>query len=72
MLPSVLTVDDLQQALARCMKAHPPEGLERALHHDADLIAGPWALMMYERIPSVVIEELTPGVLDAYRRWSIP
>lgn len=70
MKSDVLTLEQLQRALARCMEAHPPEGLERSLHADADRLAGLWALMTYERIPSVELEQVEPVVMDVYRRWA--
>lgn len=67
----VVTFEALHQALARCMAAHPPEGIELRLHDDANAIAGLWGLMSYERLTSVPVEQVKPKVLDAYRRWAV-
>ncbi len=69
MSASVLTLEQLQGALARCMEAHPPQGLERALHSDADRLAGLWGLMIYERSADISVDQVEPEVRDVYRRW---
>ncbi len=65
-----LTFDALHLALTRCMAAHPPCGLEFQMHPDANVIAGLWGLMNYERSASVPVDQVKPEVMDAYRRWS--
>lgn len=65
----VVTLDQLQRALARCMEAHPPEGLERSLHRYANRLAGLWGLMTYERTPAIAVNQIEPVVLEVYRRW---
>lgn len=67
---SVLTFAELHLALTRCMQAHPPCGLEFEMHPDANVIAGLWGLMSYQRAESVSLDEVKPDVLDAYRRWA--
>ncbi len=69
-LESVLTFEALHQALTRCMAAHPPCGLEFQMHPDANVIAGLWGLMNYERSASVPVDQVKPEVMAAYRRWS--
>lgn len=49
--------------------SHPPEGLERSLHRDANRLAGLWGLMTYERTPAIAVNQIEPVVLEVYRRW---
>lgn len=48
--------------------SHPPQGLERALHSDADRLAGLWGLMIYERSADISVDQVEPEVRDVYRR----
>ena len=66
----VLTFEALQQALARCMTAHPPAGKELRRHADANSRAGLWGLTSYERTTSVPVADVKPSVLEAFERWS--
>ena len=66
----MLLFDQLHAALDKCMKAHPPNGVELALHADANKMADLWGPMFLERTPSVPLESVKPSVLEAYRRWS--
>lgn len=66
---AVLSFDQLHAALANCMAANPPEGAELRLHPDANRLAGLWGLMSYERRDAVAIGDVSPEVLEAYRRW---
>lgn len=66
----VLTFEDLHLALTRCMAAHPPGGIEFQMHSDANVIAGLWGLMHYERTVDVPIDQVKPEVMEAYRRWA--
>ena len=66
----MLTFDELHRAVARCMDAHPPAGLDFQMHSDANVIAGLWDLISYERSSSVPFDQIKPEVLDAYRRWA--
>ena len=70
MTDQVLTFAQLHAALTRCMAANPPEGIELRLHQDANCLAGLWGLMSYERTQEVPVDQVKPGVLEAYRRWS--
>ena len=65
-----LTFTALHAALDRCMGAHPPEGLERSLHPEANALANLWGLMAYQRIAAVPIADVDPTVLAVYQRWS--
>ena len=67
--PNELSFPDLQAALDRCMKEHPPTGEERRLHADANRMADLFAVMALGRIPSVALDTVEPGVLEAYQRW---
>ena len=67
-----LTFDALHSALARCMAAHPPEGLERSLHPDANTLATLWGLMAYQRSRSVPVADVDQEVLVVYERWAGP
>ena len=69
--PTVLMLADLQKALDRCMRAHPPEGIERSLHPEANALADVWARMLVERIDTVPTADLKPRVLEVYGRWSV-
>ena len=72
MADTELTFAALHAALDRCMSAHPPEGLERSLHPDANALANLWGLMAYQRISAVPIADVDPSVLVVYKRWSGP
>ena len=50
---ATLLFRDLHAALTRCMETHPPVGLERSLHPDANTLAGLWGLMSYQRLTEV-------------------
>ena len=65
-----LTFTALHAALDRCMGAHPPEGLERSLHPDANTLATLWGSMAYQRITAVPVADVDPSVLFVYLRWS--
>ena len=69
--PTVLKLSDLHNALDRCMRAHPPEGIERSLHPDANTLADVWARILVERIDTVPMDGLKPRVLEVYRQWSV-
>ena len=64
-----LSLDAIDAALARCMKAHPPEGLERSLHPDADALASEWALMLYLDKTELALRGLDRTFLQAFARW---
>ena len=59
----------IDAALTRCMEAHPPEGLERRMHPDANTMAGLWAQMLVDRIDAVPLASVKPDVLAAGERW---
>ena len=59
----------IDAALTRCMEAHPPEGLERRMHPDANTMAGLWAQMLVDRIDAVPLASVKPDVLAAWERW---
>ena len=59
----------LHTALDRAMQAHPPTGKERALHPDADALAGLWARMLLERLDAVPLDTVKPAVRAAFERW---
>ena len=65
-----LSFDSLHSALGRCMASHPPEGLERSLHPDANALATLWGLMSYLGARAVPLSQVDPLVLQTYRRWS--
>ena len=67
-----LSFDSLHSALGRCMAAHPPEGLERSLHPDANTLATLWGLMAYQGVSSVAISDVDQAVLTVYERWAKP
>ncbi|WP_374684722.1 DUF3717 domain-containing protein [Variovorax sp. ZS18.2.2] len=52
------------------MRAHPPSGMERRLHVDANAMAELWARMLVTRTTSVVINDVDPDTLAALNRWS--
>lgn len=68
----LLTFDEINLALTRCMEAHPPAGLDFQMDPDANTIASLWGLMLYERAASVALSQVSQPVLEAYRRWSSP
>ena len=59
----------IDAALTRCMEAHPPEGLERRMHPDANTMAGLWAQMLVDRIDAVPLASVKPDVLAVWERW---
>lgn len=69
--PNELSFIDLQAALDRCMKEHPPTGEERRLHPDANRMADLFAVMALERIASVPRDTVKASVLEAYERWRL-
>jgi hypothetical protein len=70
MSDATLTVMQLTKALERCMAAHPPRGIDFALHGDANRMADLWGLMVLRRIDHVALADVSPAVLDAYSRWT--
>lgn len=68
-MDAVLTYIELQAALDRCMKAHPPAGHELQLHPDANSMSDLWAVMALEGTPSVPTASVDPRVMEAFRRW---
>jgi hypothetical protein len=65
----VVHLTELQAALDRCMKEHPPEGEERRMHPDANQMAKLWAPMVHGRVQAVPRNEVKPAVLEAFLRW---
>ena len=65
----LLTLEDLNLALTRCMAAHPQRKPEHRMDSDANIIAGLWGAMNYERRQSIPLDEVEPNVTAAYRRW---
>ena len=59
----------IDAALTRCMEAHPPEGLERRMHPDANTMAGLWAQMLVDRVDTVPRAGINPDVMAALERW---
>jgi hypothetical protein len=51
------------------MEAHPPEGLERRMHPDANTMAGLWAQMLVDRVDTVPRAGINPDVMAALERW---
>ncbi len=70
--PQQLTFVELDQALSRCMAAHPPEGTDLKMHPDANRMADLWAAMTIERSTSVPLADVDPRVLEAFQRWILP
>ena len=66
---AAMTIDTLRAALDRCMAAHPPSGIELALHPDANRMATLWASMLVTRETIIPMSEVDAGVLAAIRRW---
>ena len=59
----------IDAALTRCMEAHPPEGLERRMHPDANTMAGLWAQMLVDRVDTVPRAGINQDVMAALERW---
>lgn len=66
-----LTHKQLQVALDRCMKHHPPVAPEFVMHEDANRIADLWVPMLLDRVESIPLDQVKPAALDAIRRWSL-
>ena len=62
----------IHAALSRCMQEHPPQGLERSLHPDADALASKWALMSYLNETEIALRGLDETFLQAFSRWDNP
>ena len=65
-----LSFDAIHAALSRCMDAHPPQGLERSLHPDADVLANKWALLSYLRESELATGDADEVFLTVLTRWS--
>lgn len=70
MVDQTLSFEALDGALSRCMATHPPEGMERRLHPDANSMSGLWARMVVNRIETVPLVDVGVSTLDALSRWS--
>lgn len=69
MVDQTLSFEALDGALSRCMAAHPPEGVERRLHPDANSMSGLWAQMVVNQVESVPLADVGAGTLEALSRW---
>lgn len=65
-----LTFVELDAALARCMAAHPPSGVELALHPDASRMADLWAQMFLSREDVCEWVSVDTRVAKAFESWS--
>ncbi len=78
----IISYERLEQALDRAMKASPPQGLERALSRDSNLLADVFLPMVLARgngfVASlmeveqfVVAGSMKPDQQEAFVRWSL-
>jgi hypothetical protein len=65
----LLAFPQLQAALTKCLTVHPPSGVERKLHPDANRLATLFGLMIYSRAETITIGDVDPQILEAYLRW---
>lgn len=66
-LKTVISFDEIDAALSRCMAAHPPVAPEFILHEDASRMAGLWAEMLLAGAKSEGFED--ERIWSALRRW---
>lgn len=67
----VITLEQFQIALERCMQEHPPSGEERRLHEDASRIADVWAALIISRRSWIARADVKGSALSAFNNWSI-
>ena len=60
---------EINESLTRCMQEHPPQGDERKMHVDANLMSGLWSRMLLDRLEEVEAAGIKPAVLEAIDRW---
>ncbi len=63
---------EVQAALQRCLKEHPPEGLDRLLCPDANLLATVFGEMNYGREQARAAAAFTDDPRAAFERWHVP
>ena len=68
--PEVITFDAVKASLDRCMTTHPPTGIERSLHRDADAMADLFALMALDRLTAFPKAEVDADLLAIFDRWA--
>lgn len=64
-----LTLTDLEQAINHWRSLKPSFGEERALSAEVNRLADVYALMIWERRPSVPMSELKPEVVQLIEAW---
>ncbi len=65
----MLLTADLQDALDRCMQAHPPSGWERRLHPDASRMANLWSELILSRAIATPLRDVKHEIVQAWTRW---
>ncbi|MEC5385187.1 hypothetical protein VVD49_05595 [Uliginosibacterium sp. H3] len=65
-----ITFEQVQQATARCLQAHP--AVDAVLPRESRLLVELLGLMIYARSNAVDAASLSPATLDELRRWSAP
>lgn len=67
---SIITREDLQDALVRCCDQHPASGNGHCLHPDAALMADLFGLMLHFRKDSTATVDINPAIIAAFERWN--
>jgi hypothetical protein len=75
-----ITYVELERALDRCMKQHPPSAPGFIMHPDANAMGGLFAAMLLQERPAGVllqhlsaqVDQVKPAVLEAFGRWRVP
>jgi len=62
------TMNEVQKALDRCMKAEPP--VNYSLSPDSSQLATVFAEMLYDREPERPLDAFKPKQLAAFERWA--
>ncbi|MGC8855134.1 MAG: hypothetical protein ACP5OY_09545 [Halothiobacillaceae bacterium] len=66
------SIDEIIKALNRCMKQHPPEGIEKRLHPDANLLAEIVGEMCWRKLDDIPARVIQGEHLEALLKWHTP
>ena len=68
---SVVSYAEVQQAIARCVSAHPSTGKDLVLHRDASLLCDILGEMIYRRLDEIQASVIQGEHLVAFQRWRV-
>ncbi|MEO1767942.1 DUF3717 domain-containing protein [Thiobacter aerophilum] len=66
------SLDEIIEALNRCMQRHPPEGIEKRLHPDANLLAEIVGEMYWRKLDDIPVRAIQGEHLEALLKWRTP